>query len=312
MNPEQFLWVEKYRPHTIEDCILPDEVKTTFQQFIAKKEIPNLLLTGSAGTGKTTLARALCEELGCDYIVINGSDEGRQIDTLRTKIRGFASAVSFEGKTKVVILDEADYLNRESVQPALRAFIETFSSNCRFIFTCNYINRIITPLHSRTTVVDFKIAPSDRPVLASKFMERMKYILSNEGIEYSEKVLAELLMKYFPDYRRVINELQRYSVAGKIDEGVLSNFQEINAKQLIESLREKDWKKMRQWVANNVDTDPQGIFRQIYDTLLPEIKSIPQLVLLIADYQYKAAFVADQEINLTACLTEIMANVEFA
>ena len=311
MNPEQFLWVEKYRPHTIEDCILPDEVKTTFQQFIAKKEIPNLLLTGSAGTGKTTLARALCEELGCDYIVINGSDEGRQIDTLRTKIRGFASAVSFEGKTKVVILDEADYLNRESVQPALRAFIETFSSNCRFIFTCNYINRIITPLHSRTTVVDFKIAPSDRPVLASKFMERMKYILSNEGIEYSEKVLAELLMKYFPDYRRVINELQRYSVAGKIDEGVLSNFQEINAKQLIESLREKDWKKMRQWVANNVDTDPQGIFRQIYDTLLPEIKSIPQLVLLVADYQYKAAFVADQEINLTACLTEVMANVEF-
>jgi DNA polymerase III delta prime subunit len=312
MNPEQFLWVEKYRPHTIEDCILPDEVKTTFQQFIAKKEIPNLLLTGSAGTGKTTLARALCEELGCDYIVINGSDEGRQIDTLRTKIRGFASAVSFEGKTKVVILDEADYLNRESVQPALRAFIETFSSNCRFIFTCNYINRIITPLHSRTTVVDFKIAPSDRPVLASKFMERMKHILTNEGIEYNEKVLAELLMKYFPDYRRVINELQRYSVAGKIDEGVLSNFQEINAKQLIESLREKDWKKMRQWVANNVDTDPQGIFRQIYDTLLPEIKSIPQLVLLIADYQYKAAFVADQEINLTACLTEIMANVEFA
>ena len=312
MNPEQFLWVEKYRPHTIEDCILPDSVKTTFQQFIAKKEIPNLLLTGSAGTGKTTLARALCEELGCDYIVINGSDEGRQIDTLRTKIRSFASAVSFEGKTKVVILDEADYLNRESVQPALRAFIETFSSNCRFIFTCNYINRIITPLHSRTTVVDFKIAPSDRPVLASKFMERMKYILSNEGIEYSEKVLAELLMKYFPDYRRVINELQRYSVAGKIDEGVLSNFQEINAKQLIESLREKDWKKMRQWVANNVDTDPQGIFRQIYDTLLPEIKSIPQLVLLIADYQYKAAFVADQEINLTACLTEIMANVEFS
>ena len=312
MNPEQFLWVEKYRPHTIEDCILPEEVKTTFKQFIAKKEIPNLLLTGSAGTGKTTLARALCEELGCDYIVINGSDEGRQIDTLRTKIRSFASAVSFEGKTKVVILDEADYLNRESVQPALRAFIETFSSNCRFIFTCNYINRIIGPLHSRTTVVDFKIVPSDRPQLAAKFLQRMQHILTNEGIEYSEKVLAELLMKYFPDYRRVINELQRYSVAGKIDEGVLSNFQEINAKQLIEALKDKDWKKMRQWVSNNVDTDPQGIFRQIYDTLLPEIKSIPQLVLLIADYQYKAAFVADQEINLTACLTEIMANVEFS
>ena len=311
MNPEQFLWVEKYRPHTIKDCILPEEVKTTFQQFIAKKEIPNLLLTGGAGTGKTSLARALCEELDCDYIIINGSDEGRQIDTLRTKIRSFASAVSFEGKTKVVILDEADYLNRESVQPALRAFIETFSSNCRFIFTCNYINRIITPLHSRTTVVDFKIAPSDRPKLAAKFLERMAYILDNEGIEYSEKVLAELLMKYFPDYRRVINELQRYSVAGKIDEGVLSNFQEINAKQLIEALRDKDWKQMRQWVSNNVDTDPQGIFRQIYDILIPEIKSIPQLVLLIADYQYKAAFVADQEINLTACLTEIMASVEF-
>jgi len=311
MNPEQFLWVEKYRPHTIKDCILPEEVKTTFQQFIAKKEIPNLLLTGGAGTGKTSLARALCEELDCDYIIINGSDEGRQIDTLRTKIRSFASAVSFKGKTKVVILDEADYLNRESVQPALRAFIETFSSNCRFIFTCNYINRIITPLHSRTTVVDFKIAPSDRPKLAAKFLQRMGYILDNEGIEYSEKVLAELLMKYFPDYRRVLNELQRYSVAGKIDEGVLSNFQEIDAKQLIEALRDKDWKKMRQWVSNNVDTDPQGIFRQIYDMLIPEIKSIPQLVLLIADYQYKAAFVADQEINLTACLTEIMANVEF-
>ena len=311
MNPEQFLWVEKYRPHTISDCILPEEVKTTFQEFVAKKEIPNLLLTGGAGTGKTSLARALCEELGCDYIIVNGSDEGRQIDTLRTKIRTFASAVSFEGKTKVVILDEADYLNRESVQPALRAFIETFSSNCRFIFTCNYINRIIGPLHSRTTVVDFKIAPSDRPKLAAKFLQRMGYILNNEGIEYSEKVVAELLMKHFPDYRRVINELQRYSVAGKIDEGILSNFQEINAKQLVEALREKDWKKMRQWVSNNVDTDPQGIFRQIYDTLLPEIKSIPQLVLLIADYQYKAAFVADQEINLTACLTEIMANVEF-
>jgi len=294
MNPEQFLWVEKYRPHTIKDCILPEEVKTTFQQFIAKKEIPNLLLTGGAGTGKTSLARALCEELDCDYIIINGSDEGRQIDTLRTKIRSFASAVSFKGKTKVVILDEADYLNRESVQPALRAFIETFSSNCRFIFTCNYINRIITPLHSRTTVVDFKIAPSDRPKLAAKFLQRMGYILDNEGIEYSEKVLAELLMKYFPDYRRVLNELQRYSVAGKIDEGVLSNFQEIDAKQLIEALRDKDWKKMRQWVSNNVDTDPQGIFRQIYDILIPEIKSIPKLVLLIADYQYKAALVADQ------------------
>ena len=312
MEAGQFLWVEKYRPTRIEDCILPEEVKKQFQQFIAKGEVPNLLLSGSAGTGKTTIARALCNELGCDYIVINGSDEGRQIDTLRTKIKQFASAVSFEGKTKVVILDEADYLNRDSVQPALRAFIENFSENCRFIFTCNYSNRIIKPLHSRTTVIDFKIAPKDRPKMASKFLERMQYILTNENVDYSEKVLAELLMKYFPDYRRVLNELQRYSVSGIIDEGILSNFQEINAKNLIESLRDKDWKKMRQWVVNNVDTDPQMIFRQIYDILLPEVKGIPHLVLLIADYQYKAAFVADQEINLTACLTEIMANVEFS
>ena len=303
METGQFLWVEKYRPTNIQDCILPEEVKKQFQQFIAKGEVPNLLLSGSAGTGKTTIARALCNELGCDYIVINGSDEGRQIDTLRTKIKQFASAVSFEGKTKVVILDEADYMNRDSVQPALRAFIETFSENCRFIFTCNYSNRLIEPLHSRTTVIDFKLAPSDKPVLASKFLKRMEYILNNEGVDYNQRVLAELLNKYFPDYRRVINELQRYSVGGSIDEGILSNFQEINAKALVESLREKDWKKMRQWIANNIDTDPQHVFRQIYDILLPEVKGIPHLVLLIADYQYKAAFVADQEINLTACLT---------
>ena len=311
MEPGQFLWVEKYRPTRIEDCIIPDQVKEQFKQFIAKGEVPNLLLSGSAGTGKTTIARALCNELGCDYIVINGSDEGRQIDTLRTKIRSFASAVSFEGKTKVVILDEADYMNRESVQPALRGFIETFSENCRFIFTCNYANRLIDPLHSRTTVIDFKLAPSDKPVLASKFLKRMEYILDTEGVEYNQRVLAELLNKYFPDYRRVINELQRYAVGGIIDEGVLSNFQELNSKALLECLRSKDWKKMRQWVANNVDTDPQAIFRQIYDILLPEVSSPPNLVVLIADYQYKAAFVADQEINITACLTEIMASTEF-
>ena len=311
MEAGQFLWVEKYRPHAIADCILPDEVKEQFNTFIEKGEIPNLLLSGSAGTGKTTLARALCEELGCDYIVINGSDEGRQIDTLRTKIKQFASAVSFEGKTKVVILDEADYMNRDSVQPALRGFIEQFAENCRFIFTCNYSNRLIDPLHSRTTVIDFKLAPSDRPILASKFLKRMEFILTNEGVEYNQRVLAELLNKHFPDYRRVINELQRYSVGGNIDEGILSNFQEVNAKALIEGLREKDWRKMRQWVANNVDTDPQAIFRQIYDILLPEVKSPARLVLDIADYQYKAAFVADQEINLTACLTQIMVDSEF-
>ena len=308
---DHFLWVEKYRPQTIEDCILPEKTKATFKEFLKKGEVSNLLLCGTAGTGKTTVARALCEELGCDYIVINGSDEGRQIDTLRTKIKSFASAISFDGKTKVVIIDEADYLNRESVQPALRAFIETFSENCRFIFTCNYKQKIIDPLHSRTTVIEFRTDKKDQPVLASKFMKRMKYVLDAEGITYKDKVLAELLMKYIPDYRRVLNELQRYSSSGTIDEGILSNISDINTKDLISSLKEKDWKKMRQWVANNVDTDPQGIFRYIYDSLLPEIKTIPQMVLLIADYQYKAAFVADQEINLTACLTEIMASIQF-
>ena len=308
---DHFLWVEKYRPQTIEDCILPEKTKATFKEFLNKGEVPNLLLCGTAGTGKTTVARALCEELGCDYIVINGSDEGRQIDTLRTKIKSFASAISFENKTKVVIIDEADYLNRESVQPALRAFIETFSENCRFIFTCNYKQKIIDPLHSRTTVIEFRTDKKDQPVLASKFMKRMQFVLDAEGITYKDKVLAELLMKYIPDYRRVLNELQRYSSSGTIDEGILSNISDINTKDLISSLKEKDWKKMRQWVANNVDTDPQGIFRYIYDSLLPEIKTIPQMVLLIADYQYKAAFVADQEINLTACLTEIMASIQF-
>jgi DNA polymerase III delta prime subunit len=308
---DHFLWVEKYRPQTIEDCILPDATKATFKEFLKKGEVPNLLLCGTAGTGKTTVARALCEELGCDYIVINGSDEGRQIDTLRTKIKSFASAISFDNKTKVVIIDEADYLNRESVQPALRAFIETFSENCRFIFTCNYKQKIIAPLHSRTTVIEFKTDKKDQPVLATKFMKRMQFVLESEGIAYKDKVLAELLMKYIPDYRRVLNELQRYSSSGTIDEGILSNISDINTKDLISSLKDKDWKKMRQWVANNVDTDPQGIFRYIYDSLLPEIKTIPQMVLLIADYQYKAAFVADQEINLTACLTEIMASIQF-
>ena len=308
---DHFLWVEKYRPQTIEDCILPESTKATFKEFLKKGEVPNLLLCGTAGTGKTTVARALCEELGCDYIVINGSDEGRQIDTLRTKIKSFASAVSFESKTKVVIIDEADYLNRESVQPALRAFIETFSENCRFIFTCNYKQKIIDPLHSRTTVIEFRTDKKDQPVLASKFMKRMQFVLDAEGVTYKDKVLAELLMKYIPDYRRVLNEMQRYSSSGTIDEGILSNISDINTKDLITSLKDKDWKKMRQWVANNVDTDPQGIFRYIYDSLLPEIKTVPQMVLLIADYQYKAAFVADQEINLTACLTEIMASIQF-
>ena len=308
---EHFLWVEKYRPTKIEDCILPDSIKKTFKEFLLKGEVPNLLLCGTAGTGKTTVARALCEELGSDYIVINGSDEGRQIDTLRTKIKSFASAFSFEDKPKVVIIDEADYLNKESVQPALRAFIETFSDNCRFIFTCNYKQKIIAPLHSRTTVIEFSSRKEDKQSLCASFLKRIQHILNSEGVEYKTVVLAELLMKHFPDYRRVINELQKYSASGVIDEGILSSLSEVNTKELIKSLKEKDWKKMRQWVANNVESDPQGIFRYIYDSLIPEVETVPQMVILIADYQYKAAFVADQEINLTACLTEIMASMKF-
>lgn len=306
---DEFLWVEKYRPRTLDECILPDAQKDVFKQFVESGEIPNMLLCGTAGTGKTTVARALCNELGCDYIVINGSEESG-IDVLRTKIKNFASTVSFEGKPKVVILDEADYLNPNSTQPALRAFIEEFSKNCRFIFTCNFKNRIISPLHSRTTVVEFKLVNGQKKKMAAKFHKRMMEILQNENVEYNEKVLAELLMKHFPDYRRVLNELQRYSVGGVIDEGILSNLSELNTKALADALAEKDWKKMRQWVANNVDSDPQAVYRKVYDTLLERAKQVPQLVLIIADYQYKAAFVADQEINLTACLTEIMANVE--
>lgn len=311
MLMKHFLWVEKYRPTKIEDCILPDSIKKTFKEFLLKGEVPNLLLCGTAGTGKTTVARALCEELGSDYIVINGSDEGRQIDTLRTKIKSFASAFSFEDKPKVVIIDEADYLNKESVQPALRAFIETFSDNCRFIFTCNYKQKIIAPLHSRTTVIEFSSRKEDKQSLCASFLKRMQHILNSEGVEYKTVVLAELLMKHFPDYRRVINELQKYSASGVVDEGILSNLSEVNTKELIKSLKKKDWKKMRQWVANNVESDPQGIFRYIYDSLIPEVETVPQMVILIADYQYKAAFVADQEINLTACLTEIMASMKF-
>jgi|TARA_B100001094_G_scaffold214364_1_gene208431 DNA polymerase III delta prime subunit len=305
----EFLFVEKYRPQTIDDCVLPDSVKETFKQFVVKGEIPNLLLCGTAGTGKTTVARALCNELDCDVIMINGSEESG-IDVLRTKIKKFASTMSFENKTKVVILDEADYLNPNSTQPALRAFIEEFSANCRFIFTCNFKNRIIEPLHSRTTVVEFRLDKAHKPKMAMQFHKRMKDILDIEEIKYSEKVLAELLKKHFPDYRRVLNELQRYSIGGVIDEGILSNLAEMNVKGLVDALKDKDFKKMRQWVANNVDTDPQGIYRKVYDALIDKVKQVPHLVLLIADYQYKAAFVADQEINLTACLTDIMASVD--
>jgi DNA polymerase III delta prime subunit len=307
---DQFLWVEKYRPRTIDACILPEDQKQTFKQLLSKGEIPNMLLAGGAGQGKTTVARALCEELGCDYIVINGSEESG-IDVLRTKIKSFASTISFNGKAKVVILDEADYLNPNSTQPALRGFIEEFAKNCRFIFTCNYKNRIIPPLHSRTTVIEFKIPSTYKPKVALEFLSQTKRILESEGIKFDEKALAKLISRHFPDYRRIINELQRYSVSGVIDEGILIHLDDVNIKELTIALKEKDFKKMRQWVVNNIDNDPKTIFRTLYDQLSKEVKTVPQLILLIADYQYKAAFVADQEINLVACLTEIMATAEF-
>ena len=310
VSKEQFLWVEKYRPHKLDDCILPDDQLKTFREFVATGEIPNMLLCGSAGVGKTTIARAICEELECDYIIINGSEESG-IDVLRTKIREFASSVSFGGKTKVVILDEADYLNPNSTQPALRAFIEEFANNCRFIFTCNFKNRIIAPLHSRTAVIEFKLTKADRPKMAGRFMKRLSDILATENVTFDEKVVAEVLKKHFPDYRRVLNELQRYSVSGTIDEGILVNVQEVNMKELVSSLNSKDFKKMRNWVVDNIDNDPNLIFRKIYDTILDEVKYPSQLVLLLADYQYKAAFAANPEINLVACLAEIMAGMEW-
>jgi DNA polymerase III delta prime subunit len=309
-NRDQFLWVERYRPRKLDDCILPDDQLKTFREFVATGEIPNMLLCGSAGVGKTTIARAICEELGCDYIIINGSEESG-IDVLRTKIREFASSVSFGGKTKVVILDEADYLNANSTQPALRAFIEEYSANCRFIFTCNYKNRIIPALHSRTAVIEFKLTKADRPKMAGRFMKRLSDILTSENVAFDEKVVAEVLKKHFPDYRRVLNELQRYSVSGTIDEGILVNVQEVNMKELVSSLKGKDFKKMRNWVVDNIDNDPNLIFRKIYDTILDEVKYPSQLVLLLADYQYKAAFAANPEINLVACLAEIMAGMEW-
>lgn len=307
---DEFLWVEKFRPRKLDDCILPPSQKKVFQEMLAKGEIQNMLLCGGAGMGKTTVARALCEELQTDYIIINGSEESG-IDVLRTKIKQFASAVSFSGKPKVVILDEADYLNPNSTQPALRAFIEEFSSNCRFILTCNFKNRIIPPLHSRTAVIEFKLPKTEKPKIAAAFFKRVNEILEIEKVEADGKVIAKVIEKHFPDYRRILNELQRYSGSGKIDEGIFTSLGESNMQELIATLKEKDWKKMRTWVVNNIDNDPQTIFRKLYDTLCEEVVQIPQLVLLLADYQYKSAFCADQEINLVACLTEIMAAVEF-
>ena len=310
-----FLWVEKYRPKKIEDCILSEDLKSTFLEFVKKKEIPNLLLSGTPGTGKTTVARALCEEIGVDYIIINGSDEGRQIDTLRNKIKNFASTISLtkEANHKVVIIDEADYMNAESVQPALRNFIETFFNNCRFIFTCNFKSRIIEALHSRCTVIDFRITNGQKAKTAAKLMDRLSIILKDEGIEFDKKVLAEVIQKHYPDFRRTINELQRYSVRGKIDSGILFSLKEENYKDLIVKLKDKDFNGMRKWVSQNLDHGPTHLFKEIYELLYLHLdpKSIPQAVLIIAGYQYKAAFVADQEINMVACLTEIMAGCKF-
>ncbi len=311
----EYLWVEKYRPKKISECILSEDIKKTFAEFLKQKEIPNLLLSGTQGTGKTTVARALCEELGADYIIINGSDEGRQIDTLRNKIKNFASTVSLteHSNHKVVIVDEADYMNAESVQPALRNFIETFYKNCRFIFTCNYKNKILPALHSRCTVIDFAIKNGQKVKTAQALLKRLGKVLDDEQVEYDKKVLAELIQKYYPDFRRTINELQRYSVRGKIDSGILFTLSEANNKELVATLKEKRFNDMRKWVVSNIDKEPTSMFRNIYEVLHKSLdpKSIPQSVLILAGYQYKAAFVADQEINMVACLTEIMANCKF-
>jgi len=311
MNTD-FLWVEQYRPKTIDDCILPSSLKTLFSSYIKKGELTNLLLSGTPGIGKTTVAKVICDQLNCDSIMINGSEEGG-IDVLRNKIKNFASTVSLSGGKKVVILDEADYLNPQSTQPALRGFIEEFHTNCRFILTCNFKNRIIEPLHSRFSNIEFRISPKDKPRLASKLFERAIFILKEQNVNYEEKVLAELIKKYFPDFRKVINELQRYSVSGSIDAGILVNISNENLKSLMAHLKSKDFGNMRKWVINNLDNDPVRIFRSIYDnlyeTLQPE--TIPHAVLILADYQYKSAFVADQELNFVACLTELMSQVKF-
>ena len=308
----EFLWVEKYRPQTINDCVLTDEMKNTFQAILDTGELPNMMFSGSAGTGKTTVARALCNELNLDHIVVNGSEEGN-IDTLRGKIKQFASSVSLQGGYKVVILDEADYLNPQSTQPALRGFIEEFSNNCRFIMTCNFKNRIIEPLHSRCSVYEFAIPNDQKPAIAGMFFKRLMDILTAENVAFDKAVLAQLVERYFPDWRRVLNECQRYSVSGTIDAGVLVNLGDSNVKSLMDKLKGKDFKGMRQWVVNNIDTEPQAIFRAIYDKMADHLQpqSIPQVVLILADYQYKNAFVADHEMNVVACMTEIMAGAEW-
>jgi DNA polymerase III delta prime subunit len=308
---EHLLWTEKYRPKKIEDCILPERLKKPFQEYVNQSSIPNLLLAGGAGVGKTTVAKAMCEEIGCDYMVINGSDESG-IDTFRTKIKNYASSMSLSGGRKVIIIDEADYLNPNSTQPALRNAIEEFAVNCSFIFTCNYKTRIIEPLHSRCAVIDFGLKNNEKASMAAQFFKRLQGVLETEKVEFDDKVIAELVKKHFPDFRRVLNELQRYSQFGKIDTGVLAQIGNIQIDEIVTHIKSKDFGAIRKWVATN-DLDSNTVFRQLYDSLYDIMKpqSIPQAVLIIADYQYKNAFVADPEINLVACLTELMANCEY-
>jgi DNA polymerase III delta prime subunit len=314
MNNTDFLWVESYRPKTIDDCILPDHIKKTFKDFLSKGEIPNLLLAGPPGIGKTTVAKALCNELGVDFYVINGSDEGRFLDTVRNQAKNFASTVSLssDAKHKVIIIDEADNTGND-VQLLLRANIETFYNNCRFIFTCNYKNKIIEPLHSRCAVVDFSIKGKEKAQLAAGFYERLQKILQEQQVQADKKVLAELINKHFPDWRRVLNECQRYSVGGKIDSGILATFSDVSVNELVKLLKDKNFTEVRKWVVSNLDNDSDVLLRRVYDALLASLEnnSIPAAVLIIAKYQYQIAFVADQEINLLAALTELMCECNF-
>ena len=309
---KDYLWVEKYRPQKIEDCILVAELKQTFLDIVQGGELPNMLFSGTAGLGKTTVAKALCSSLGLDHIIVNGSEEGN-IDTLRGKIKQFASSVSLGGGYKVIILDEADYLNPQSTQPALRGFMEEFHKNCGFILTCNYKNRLIEPLHSRCSVIDFIIPKADKPKLAKEFFVRVKNILESENVKYEPRVIMEVLTKYFPDWRRTLNELQRYSTSGQIDAGILVNISEVNINELMVALKAQEFTNVRKWIVHNLDNDPVRIFRRIYDNLYTHATAgtIPHAVLILAKYQYQSAFVADQEINLLACLTEIMVDVKW-